>query len=198
MKKYMEYSIIFLSVVGILIEVLSSIFEVPFNIMRGILLFRYFTLQSNFLILLSFVLLQTKYKEKIMKFFPGIVSYITITFVVFATMLQGITSPEGIRVVGNLLVHYIVPIMSIIYLVVFIRKTYKYQDILYWMIYPLFYVLFALINGLITNDYIYPFFNINSAGILVYSITVIILIVLFVGLSFIFMKIVSKKELTKN
>jgi len=201
MKKKIEIGIMVLALTGLLIEILSHMFQDPFNFFRGVGLIRYYTIQSNGIVFGYFLLgLFDKVKEHPLyqKMLPGVVIYIAVTFLIFATMLQGTFEITGIRILGNLLVHYIVPILSIIYLFVYGENKYNYKDVLVWIVYPLSYIVFMFIYGSITSDYLYPFFDLNVIGIWTLTITIIILIVLFLILSFIVVKILSKKELTNN
>ncbi len=201
MKRKFELTIIVLAMVGILIEIISHMFGDTFSFFRGIGLIRYFTIQSN-LILFGYLLLgqfeRIRNQELFQRFLPGIVIYITITFVVFATMLQGTFEITGIRILGNYLVHYIVPILSIVYLFMYGGNWYKLQDILLWIIYPVLYLVFMLIYGTITSDYLYPFFDLNTISVAVLVITICILVVFFVILSFITLKILSISGKTKQ
>jgi len=201
MKKKVEVALVALSLLGILIEVMSHMFGDTFSFFRGIGLIRYYTIQSNSIVFGYFLLgFFEKYKSHPLykKMLPGVVIYIAITFMVFALMLQGTFEITGIRIVGNYLVHYIVPIVAIVYLFVSGENQYTYKDISTWSIYPLLYIVFMLIYGAITSDYLYPFFDLNVISVWVLIITIIILVLLFMLLSFIVVKILSKKELTNN
>lgn len=201
MKKILYYAIIILSLAGILIEVLAWTFADPVSFSRGLGLIKYFTIQSNLIVFVYFVLglFDTICeKELYKKFLPGVVIYIAITFVVFAIMLQGTFEITGIRIVGNLLVHYITPILSIIYLFVFNKNIYQVKDMLLWVIYPVVYIIFVVIYGLITKDFLYPFFDIYTNGLLSFIITFIVLLLFFLILSLGAVKILSKIENTRE
>lgn len=201
MRKKFEIAIVVLAITGVLIEVVSYMFEDPFSVGRGLGLIRYYTIQSNTIL---FVYLILGFKEKIRqhplyeKMLPGVVLYITITFMVFATLLQGTFEIPGIRKLGNILVHYVVPVLAIYYLFKYGESKYTYKDTIVWIIYPLVYIMFMFIYGTITNDYLYPFFNLNVVPIWGVLTMIGILMILFVSLSFIVVKILSKKKSTNN
>lgn len=201
MKKKFEIAIVILALSGLLIEIISHMFGDSFSFFRGIGLIRYYTIQSNGIVFSYFLLgFFEKYRRHSLyeKMLPGVVIYIAITFMVFALMLQGTFEITGIKVLGNYLVHYIVPIMTIVYLFVYGKNRYTYKDMRIWIIYPLLYIVFMLIYGAMTSDYLYPFFDLNVISVWVLIITIIILVLLFMFLSFIVVKILSKKELTNN
>lgn len=202
MRKLFELSIALLAIIGLTINVVITSYDGPFNIFRGLYLFRYFTLQSNLLVAVYFIL---KYFEVFTdkpffnKLLGGITIYITITFIVFASFLEGRFEFSGWHLVSNIVAHYIVPSLTIGYLVIF-RRYYNFirKDIIYWVIYPLGYIAFMVVFGMITGDYLYPFFQVSNIGVLGLVLVVISLVVFFLVLSFIFMKIVSKIEFTKE
>lgn len=201
MKKKLEIGILVLALIGLLIEIISHMFGDTFSFFRGIGIVRYYTIQSNGIIFGYFLMGQfdkCRQHPLYKKMLPGVVIYIAVTFLVFATMLQGTYEITGIKILGNLLVHYIVPILSIIYLFMYAERKYTYKDTLTWIIYPLCYIVFMIIYGTITSDYLYPFFDLNVISVLMLIITIIILVVLFMILSFIVVKILSKKEIANN
>ena len=118
------------------------------------------------------------------------------------THLYGISGtyyPTGWSQVSNILAHYLVPILVIIY--TFTEKDYYdyiYKDIATWIIYPVVYVIFMIIHGMITNDYLYPFFQVSKVGTNGLILMVILLVFVFVLLSFIIMKIVSLQQKSKK
>jgi len=202
MKKYLIPLIGFLAMAGISLNVMISAFETPYSLMRGLSLFRYYTLQSNLIVGVYFLLLGSKVLNKydiFNRFFGGVTIYITITFVVFAIFLQGTYHPTGLQGVVNIVSHYIVPILAILYFVIIKNElTFKRLDMLWWIIYPLIYIIFMVIYGGITGDYLYPFFQVSEIGVNGLILTIVLLVGFFMGLSFLLMKIVSKKEITNH
>ena len=110
--------------------------------------------------------------------------YITITFLGYAIFLEGIYDPEGIALVGTLINHYVTPLLVIGYVILF-RKEYRFEkgQIKYWLVYLFVYLIFFLIYGGITNDYFYPFLDLNALGFLWFLISVTGLISVFFLLS---------------
>ena len=130
---------------------------------------KYFTIQSNLMVTIYFGAIYFFKWDQLPKYkswLGGVTVYITITFLVFVTLLQSIWHPVGIGLWGNILNHYVTPIFTIIFLVLY-RKDYLFttSNILQWLIYPLIYIVFVLISGLAVGDYIYPFFQINEVGV---------------------------------
>lgn len=148
-----------------------------------------FTIQTNSLITIWFTIAILGHNKpeslsKIMGPLKGAFTlYITITFVVFAILLSPFYQPTGWAAFSNLVLHYITPIAFIIdWILTENQMQYKWNYLLYWMIYPLCYIIFAVIYGTITGNYIYYFFDINTLGIPVFFISVSILIVFGIAL----------------
>jgi len=192
-----------LAVLGISLTLFDKMFlsSSSHPLLEGVNMFRYFTIQSNFIVALYFGL-NCSNRLKNNKVFDallgGVVIYITITFIVFLTLLEPIYNPEGLSLIGSTFSHYIVPILVIFYLVYF-RSEYSFmiKDIIYWIIYPVMYLVFLIVYGSITGDYIYPFFQVSVVGVTGLIIVIIIMVFFFVFVSFLLVKILSKKENAK-
>ncbi len=201
MKKTFKYVLILISLTGILFTMISAGFDdTRYSFLKTLNTLKYFTIQSNIILFAYFVMsLLPKFSQNrsFKKAFGAVLIYITVTFIVFATLLENIWHPEGLALAGDLLNHYITPILAIIYYLYF-RKDYEFaiKDIKYWFVYPLVYLVFLIIHGIITQDYIYPFFNINVFGIFAFLIVLsgILLFGLLLAFAIVFIsKIHSKK-----
>jgi hypothetical protein len=142
-----------------------------------------FTMQTNLIITLWFTCAIFWYNkpesfEKILRPIKGAFTlYITITFLFFAILLSPFYHPTGWAAFSNLVLHYITPIAFILdWVLTETELRYKWNYILYWMIYPLCYLVFAFIYGTVTGNYIYYFLDITALGISGYFIFISILI----------------------
>jgi hypothetical protein len=196
MKKYASIVIGIVASLGVLILVLDTAFDEGSNLWNGLALFKYFTLQSNLIVAVYFMIAGFGLIEKdwFHRLLGGVTVYVTVTLVVFIVFLEGTYQHTGWGIVSNILAHYLSPILTISFLVYF-RKEYmfSYGDILTWMLYPISYVLFMTIFGTLTGDYIYPFFQIPEVGVGGFLLMVGGLVVFFGLLSFGAVKIVSKR-----
>ncbi len=88
------------------------------------------------------------------------------TFVVMLTyhfLLARGGEYDGIRIITNFTLHYLIPILVFINWTFFeIKKKYSIKFIFYWMFYPLLYTVVSLLRGLI--DGFYPYFFLNPNG----------------------------------
>ncbi len=145
--------------------------------------FKAFTMQTNLMVTIWFTLAivwhnKPESLEKIMGPLKGAFTmYITITFVVFAILLSPFYQPTGFAAFSNLVLHYITPIAFILdWVLTETKLRYRWNYLLYWIIYPLCYIIFAVIHGTFTGSYLYYFLDINALGILGFVMFVSILI----------------------
>ena len=199
MKKYLAASIVVVITIGLLINIVVESMTVdPVNVLKGFGLFRYYTLQSNLIVgiyFASYLVGKWNKVELFSRFIGGVVIYVTVTFIVFALFIQPTYHPTGWNAVANILLHYLSPVLTILFISLY-RKEYffKRNDVVNWIIYPVLYLVFLVIYGSITNDYLYPFFQVENVGVIGLVIAIVLLVIFFIFLSFIFMKIVSNKE----
>jgi len=199
MKRKFSILLVIMGTVGVLSTIVSTAIDNPETpLLSALGTFKYFTVQSNIIVIIYFWLLfslKLNQNKLFNKLLGGVTVYITITFMVFVILLQAAWHPTGLGMFGNILNHYIVPITTIGYLIYF-KGDYKFyfKDILIWIIYPISYVIFLLIFGTITGDYIYPFFNINELGFLSFFIAFIGIFILFFILACTAVFITNKKN----
>jgi len=198
MKNKYAVALSVVAIVGVLATMLSNALDNPETpLMSALTSLKYFTIQSNIFIAVYFGVASTKYfsqKKWFSDLLGAVLVYITITFLVFAVMLQGTWRPEGLAQFGNILNHYLVPLSAIAFLVWF-RNDYQFHwnSIYKWITYPLVYIIFLLIHGIITTDYIYPFFEIDELGIGYFLITFLGIMCLFFLLSWGAISLTKKK-----
>jgi hypothetical protein len=134
--------------------------------------FKYYTMQTNLMVTIWFTLAIFWYNkpeslEKIMGPLKGAFTlYITTTFIFFAILLQMFYHPTGWAAFSNIILHYLTPIAFIVdWIFTETKVKYKWNYLPYWTIYPIGYLVFSLIHGIITGDYIYSFLDISRLGL---------------------------------
>lgn len=203
MKRKLSLAIFLLATLGVLATVISIGMENPDSPVKTALgAFKYFTIQSNVIVIIYFSMVYSmKFDSKPVfhTLLGGVTVYITITFIVFAALLQSVWNPQGLGLIGNILNHYAVPLMTIGFLIYF-RKDYqfRYRDVRYWILYPIVYVIFLIIHGLVTQDYIYPFFEIDEIGFGNFILMFSIIMTLFLLLSYLCTRVTLIKSENKN
>lgn len=130
---------------------------------------RYFTIQSNMLVMVVAILYYIMKEDKpYFKTLSSITLFnITLTGIVFHTMLA--------QFGGSFLVelqHTFVPIIYILFYFIVLKKGIEIKRFWILLIYPLVYFVIFFIQGFITNWYPYPFMNpnLNDFGSLVLTL----------------------------
>ncbi|MBI9010526.1 MAG: Pr6Pr family membrane protein [Tenericutes bacterium] len=199
MKRKFALLIVILSTLGIIFTLIYHVLDNPTTMLAsGLGIFKYFTILSNLVVTVYFWLLfslkQDKY-EKFNKLLGGVTIYITVTGLVFVFILQSGFHQVGLDLLGSILCHYIIPILTVAFLIIY-RKDYhfKFKDILVWMIFPLAYIGFVLIRGAFTSNYIYPFLELDSLGAVKFLLNVFALLFFFIALSIILVFLTRQKK----
>jgi hypothetical protein len=145
-------SLIIVGVLGIVLTALSTDF------MGGAAVFLYFTVQSNiFIILMALITLVDEVVSIFTKksFMNQVLLYIkfsatiaiTITFIVFFTMLAPLLGPDYLLSFNNFSLHAIVPIIAIVDFILFDTKiNLSYPKSLFGCIPPLCYMVFVYVG----------------------------------------------------
>lgn len=135
--------------------------------------------------------------EKISAPLKGAVTlYVVITGLVYHFVLANSASGFAVHfgqrnmaaTIGNQLQHTIVPIMAVLDWLLFdTRGRYLWRYAAYWLAYPLGYLVFAVLRGLVVHKYPYPFLDANTLGYRGLAITSVVFGVAFwlLGLAFI-------------
>ncbi len=165
--------------------------------------FSYFTIQTNFIVVICYTTLLFSPGSKWGSFFSrqqtlaAITVYIIIVGLIYNTILRFIWNPEGLQKVVDELLHAVIPVLALIYWLLFAAKNQlQWKNILPWLIYPFAYIIYILIRGSVSGFYPYPFINttklglnkvfVNSAGI---AVAFIIMSLVLVGIG----KFLNKK-----
>jgi hypothetical protein len=133
--------------------------------------FSYFTILTNILVALCFTNLLLKPKSKLGEFFSqpsvltAVTSYITFVGIAYNLLLRHLWNPEGLQLIVDELLHIIIPLLSILYWLIFVPKAgLQWKSILPWMIYPVIYLVYVLTRGALSGFYPYPFIDVNGLG----------------------------------
>lgn len=161
------------------------------------IMFIYFTIQTNIFIAVLFGVLSVLTIIQIRKdgrhgevahinlsLQLAVIFFITITGIVYATMLSWVDFSMAeasltkivIGKIGNILVHYVVPIMALVDWIIFMpHGKLKLYHAFIWLIYPAVYDTFVMIRGTfgepirvsadgVASYYPYPFIEVTTLG----------------------------------
>jgi len=95
----------------------------------------------------------------------GVTLSIVLVGIVYSLLLAGTVVLVGGAIFANVMMHYIVPIATpVFWLVCAPKGRLKARDPLIWAIYPLSYLVYALVRGGIGGHYPYPFMDVGKIG----------------------------------
>ncbi|GAC1451576.1 MAG: Pr6Pr family membrane protein [Chitinophagaceae bacterium] len=151
------------------INVTQKALPVPEMIVRY---FSYFTIQTNLLITICYTILLFSAGSAAGKFFSrqqtlaAITVYIVIVGLIYNMILRFLWNPAGLQKLVDELLHAVIPVLALIYWLVFTAKNkLQWKSILPWLIYPFAYIIYILIRGSISGFYPYPFINTTQLGL---------------------------------
>jgi hypothetical protein len=135
--------------------------------------FSFFTVESNLfacvILLIGAVMAWRRKRSKVFTMLRGAATlYMVLTGIVFAVMLSGLQGVELTAVPwDNLVLHYIMPIAVVVDWLIdrpSIRMAFKRA--LVWLAFPILYMIYTLIRGMVVEWYPYPFLNPTTNGYL--------------------------------
>lgn len=117
---------------------------------------------------------------------------LSILFVgaVYVLLLRGLVELSGGAATANLILHYLVPGLALLFWLLFAPKgTLKWRDPVLWAIYPLAYFAYALVRGASDGKYPYPFMDIPKVGwtSAVTTVAIILVAYLLIGTVFVWL-----------
>ena len=148
-------------------------FSLKFYLTTGqaINFFSYFTILSNLLVAISTIFYGLAPGSTIGQFFcrlsiqSAVTLYIFIVGLVYNLVLKGIWDPTGWQLVVDNLLHVVVPLLYVIFwLLCSTAGTLEWRTGIYWLLFPLLYLVYSLVRGKLVNWYPYPFLDAGQLG----------------------------------
>jgi hypothetical protein len=147
---------------------------------RVVNFFSYFTILSN--ILVAIALSAVAYgATRSALVWPsvqtGLALYIAVTGITYFVILRHVWEPTGWARVADQLLHYLMPILYLLFWALFVKKgTLSFRSVPWFLIFPIGYAAYTLIRGPGVRWYPYPFIDASalSASELVINITVLV------------------------
>lgn len=159
---------------------------------RAVNFFSYFTILSNILTALMLTAAWRGMGGVIAR--PGvqtaIVVYMTVTGIVYTLILARIWNPTGWEYVANALLHYVMPVVTVLFWFLFVRKgTLSLRSVAWTMVFPVVYAVYTLVRGPSVNWYPYPFIDASTLttsalviNIIVVAAAIVVLALAYLGL----------------
>lgn len=154
----------------------------------------YFTILTNLLVCAALTIPLVAPASAAGRFFSrsavtaGVATSIVFVSLAYHVLLRNAWNPQGLQLVADVLLHYAMPVLYLIYWWFnFPKGALRWTYPLYWSLYPTVYLIYALIRGRIIGSYPYRFIDplaigygrtmINAAGLLVVFIVLGIILV---------------------
>ena len=137
--------------------------------------FGFFTVLTNLLVCVATTFPLLAPASALGRFFvrPVAIGWVTasIAFVGIAyyLLLRHVWMPQGLQLVADVLLHYVVPILFVVYSLITLRGTaLRWTAPLWWCLYLVAYFVYVLVRGAIIGTYPYGFIDASRLG---YAIT---------------------------
>ena len=134
--------------------------------------FSYFTIQINLVVALCYTVLLFSPGSRAGNFFSrqqtlaALTVYIVIVGLIYNIILRFLWNPEGLQKIVDEILHSVIPVLALIYWLVFAGKNkLEWKHVLTWLIYPFAYIIYILIRGSASGFYPYPFINTTELGL---------------------------------
>jgi hypothetical protein len=160
----------------------------------------YFTILTNFIV--AFGLTHVLFTKKVLhQFFSrplaqtAIGVYILIVGLGYNILLRHLWKPTGLQLIADEILHDAVPLLYTLYWYFFVPKQkIKWYNIIFWLIYPFFYVVFAFARGAVDGFYPYGFINVAELGFSQAVFNAAMLSIVFIGISALYIAISRAKS----
>jgi hypothetical protein len=162
---------------------------------RIIRFFSFFTIQSNLLVTVCAACLLIKPDSKAGLFFSAakvqsaLTVYIVVVGLVYNIVLRKLYHLVGWGRLANELLHVFIPVVFVIYWIIFVPKKQLTWNVFPWLIYPLIYGIYVLIRGAFVDYYPYPFLNVLKIGYPMVTVSFGVLLILFLLMSLVLVAI---------
>ena len=108
---------------------------------------RFFTILTNLLVAVTMTWVAVGKKVSV-NFIGGVTLAIILVGVVYVTLLQGLRVLTGSHLIADTLLHKVSPILTALWWVFFApRAKLRYSAALWWIAYPLAYLIYVLARG---------------------------------------------------
>lgn len=135
------------------------------------LLSSYLTNLTTLLCAISFSALFLRRRSVVGDFFrrpqiiTAVVAYLLFVAIAYHLLLRQLWHPTGFRAVINESLHTVIPLMALIYWIIYVpRFRASLKTSFLWLVYPFIYLSLTLWRGKFSGFYPYPFLNVGRLG----------------------------------
>jgi len=150
--------------VGLALQFSASYADHPDVLVTLWILARFFTVLTNLLVAVTMTWVAVG-KNASANFFGGVTLAILLVGIVYATLLQGLHVLSGAHLIADFLLHKVSPVLMALWWLLFApRAKLRWSAPLWWIAYPVVYLVYALARGQIDHKYPYPFVDAGKLG----------------------------------
>ena len=175
-------------------------------------LFSYFTIESNVLVLIAAALIAVRPDRGGTAFGIlrlGGLTAITITGIVYATILAGNTDFSGVEWWYDKIFHYVVPALSVLGFLLFRPRTRLDRSALWFLVWPLAWLAYTLVRAAVSDpsyavtsdrraDVPYDFLDIDRHGGWAVALASLVVLALALGLAWGYLKLSRRSLIDVN
>jgi hypothetical protein len=163
----------------------------PGTATRVVRFFSYFTVQSNVLVAIVAATLAVRPDRdgrwwRVLRLAAQF--GITVTGIVYVTLLRPIVNLEGIPKLTDVAFHYVVPVVTVLGWLLFGPRPRIDDHTLVWsLVWPVAYIGYVLVYGEATGWYPYPFVDVGALGYVTTLRNAVGITVLFLGVGTVYL-----------
>jgi len=150
----------------------------------------YFTITTNVLVALALTAASSGPRGTISRFFgrpdvhTAIAMSIVIVSAIYNLLLRQLWHPQGWQLAADVTLHDVMPVLFLLYWWLAVPKTtLRWQQVVYWQIYPAAYFAYVLVRGAVNGWYPYPFLDVSTLGYLRVLIDACAVLLVFVAVA---------------
>jgi len=155
-------------VVGLFMVVLQLVVYLRTGVAPvGVMLLRffcYFTILTNLLAALVFVGIGLRRSASASRL-TAVTGYMLVVGIIHYFFLRGLREIYGAERVADEFLHVVLPLSCLVYWLFLVQKSgLRWRSAFGWLGYPVLYILWILVVGVLTGFYPYPFADVNRLG----------------------------------
>ncbi|HEY4090660.1 MAG TPA: Pr6Pr family membrane protein [Luteibacter sp.] len=90
---------------------------------------------------------------------------ITVTCLVYATVLHSLWHPQGPQLLADRALHYVVPVLYVFWWAALLpHGALRWADALRWLVFPAAFAAWTFLRGAMVHEYPYPFMDVSQLG----------------------------------
>jgi hypothetical protein len=152
--------------VGLVVQFFASLDQTGSAAAAAWVMLRYFTVLTNVLVAVTMTgLALGRPAFRSPALLGGVTLSIVLVGAIYGLLLRGLLELSGGAKLADTALHIVVPIVVPFFWLAFAPKgRLTFRDPFLWSVYPIAYVVYALIRGTIENKYAYPFIDVARIG----------------------------------